>query len=112
MKDFLSRYMRRHARDDADQIARYREEFTGVLEAVATNLPERPFHIYAGFNSSAFDSVFRAFALHLDDIPEDITKRYKQLAGSDEFEDLVKGGTTDVEQVRSRIRLAEDALFG
>lgn len=112
MKDFLSRYMRRHARDDAEQIARYREEFTDVLAAVTEQLPERPFHIYAGFNSSAFDSVFRAFASHLDDIPEDVAARYERLSGSDEFEDLVKGGTTDVEQVHGRIRLAEGALFG
>lgn len=112
MKDFLSRYMRRHAQDADEQIARYRDEFTGVLEAVTEHLPERPFHIYAGFNSSAFDSVFSAFALHLDDIPDDVTERYERLSHSDEFEDLVKGGTTDVEQVRGRIRLAENALFG
>ena len=63
MKDFLSRHAGTHSHDDDEQIMRYREEFTDVLDAVTERLPERPFHIYAGFNSSAFDSVFRAFAL-------------------------------------------------
>jgi hypothetical protein len=62
MKDFLSRYMRAHARDPEDLIERYRAEFLGALSAVSEYLGERPFHIYAGFNSSAFDSVFCAFA--------------------------------------------------
>lgn len=111
MKDFLSRYMRAHAQDNDKQIERYRKEFTDVLDAVTEHLPERPFHIYAGFNSSAFDSVFRAFAFHLNGIPSDIGERYAQLSGSDAFEALVKGGTTDVEQIRGRIKLAEDVLF-
>jgi hypothetical protein len=112
MKDFLSRYMRAHAHDNNEQIERYRQEFTDVLIAVTEHLPARPFHIYAGFNSSAFDSVFRAFALHLNEIPPDVAERYEQLSGSDEFEALVKGGTTDVEQIRGRIQLAENVLFG
>lgn len=112
MKDFLSRYMRQHSQGGDEQIKYYREEFTDVLGAVTEHLPARPFHIYAGFNSSAFDSVFRAFALHLNEIPHDVAERYEQLSKSDEFEALVKGGTTDVEQIRGRIQLAEDVLFG
>jgi hypothetical protein len=112
MKDFLSRYMRKHANDDDAAIARYRNEFLGVVAAVSAHLPTRPFHIFAGFNSSAFDSVFRAFALHLEAVPDDVAARYHDLSHSAEFEALVKGGTTDVEQVRGRMRLAESALFG
>jgi hypothetical protein len=111
MKDFLSRYMRAHAQDGDEQIEHYRDEFTSVLAAITKYLPPRPFHIYAGFNSSAFDSVCRAFARHINRIPGDVADRYARLSGSDEFEALVKGGTTDVEQIRGRIRLAEDVLF-
>ncbi len=76
------------------------------------HLPSRPFHVYSGFNSSAFDGVFRAFALHLNEIPSDVAERYEQLSGSADFEALVKGGTTDVEQIRGRIQLVENVLFG
>lgn len=112
MKDFMSRYMRRHAHAPADQIVQYREEFTRTLDAVVEHLGDRPFHLYAGFNSSAFDSVFCAFAKMLDAIPPDISERYKKLAESEEFEDLVRGGTTDAEQIRGRMALAEESLFG
>jgi hypothetical protein len=112
MKDFMSRYMRRHARSDEQAIERYRQEFTRTLDAVVEHLGERPFHLYAGFNSSAYDSVFCAFARHLDKIPEDVGQRYRKLAKSKELEDLVRGGTTDVEQVRGRMTLVEEALFG
>ncbi len=112
MKDFLSRYMRRHAHAPTEQIDRYRTEFLAVLEAVSDLLVERPFHVYAGFNSSAFDSVFCAFARHLDAIPDEVGERYEKLAESSEFEDLVKGGTTDVEQVRGRLALVDEVLFG
>jgi hypothetical protein len=111
MKDFMSRYMRRHARADEVMIDRYRQEFVGTVDAVFDRLGERPFHLYAGFNSSAFDSVFCAFARNLTAIPGDVEGRYKVLAESKDFEDLVRGGTTDVEQVRGRMAMAENALF-
>jgi Protein of unknown function DUF262 len=111
MKDFMSRYMRRHTHPDAAAIDGYRQEFIDTLEAVAGTLGDRPFHLYAGFNSSAFDSVFCAFADNLDRIPDDIAKRYKALARSRDLQDLVRSGTTDVEQVRSRMALAKRALF-
>jgi hypothetical protein len=111
MKDFLSRYMRQHASDDKEKIDKYRAEFLGVLDAVSKYLPQRPFHIYSGFNSSAFDSILCAFATHMNNVPEDILARYEQLIKSEDLERLVRGGTTDVEQVRGRMRLAEESLF-
>jgi hypothetical protein len=111
MKDFMSRYMRTHARADPALIEQYRAEFTRTLSAVTEHLPRRPFHLYAGFNSSAYDSVFCAFASHLDVIPRDIATRYEDLAKSSGLEALVRGGTTDVEQVRGRLQLASQALF-
>ena len=112
IKDFMSRYMRTHAQDAPNIIEGYRAEFVDTVTAMANRLPEKPFHLYAGFNSSAFDSVACAFARDRDNIPADITARYEALAGSKEFEDLVRGGTTDVEQVRGRMTMAEEKLFG
>lgn len=112
MKDFMSRYMRQHAHPDPEHLAILDREFRETLEAVSVTLPEKPFHLYAGFNSSAFDAVFCAYAKNLAAVPDDIGDRYASLAGSKEFEDLVRGGTTDVEQVRGRLVLAESTLFG
>jgi hypothetical protein len=112
MKDFLAHYMRTHARASAPQIEGYRADFTGTAAAVHEHLGERPFHLRAGLNASAYDCVFSAFSKHLDAIPSDIAERYTALTGSDEFEDLVRSGTTDVGTVRQRMSLAEEQLFG
>jgi len=111
MKDFMSRYMRTHSDAPDKQIREYRAEFIGTIDAMLAALGERPFHLYAGFNSSAFDSVACAFAKHLRKIPSDIGARYESLAESPDFEALVRGGTTDVEQVRGRMEMAEQRLF-
>ncbi|MEU4713143.1 DUF262 domain-containing protein [Micromonospora purpureochromogenes] len=112
MKDFMSRYMRTHAQASPEQIEAFRTEFTRVVEVIDEVLPERPFHLYAGFNSSAFDSVAAVIAMHLNELPDDLENRYEKLAGARSFEGLVRGGTTDVEQVRNRKAMAERVLFG
>lgn len=113
MKDFMSRYMRKHANADPQTIDALRAEFTGALQSVHATLGGKPFHIFAGFNSSAFDSVFSSFARHVGlDLPSDVGERYQALRESKEFEALVRGGTTDVDQVRDRMKLAEARLFG
>lgn len=111
MKDFMSRYMRRQAHSAPDQINAFRQEFLQTLRSVNDSLGDRPFHLKAGLNASAFDSVFVAFASHRGDIPPDIRVRYQTLVSSEAFQDMIRSGTTDVEQVRGRIALAEDALF-
>ena len=111
MKDFMSRYMRTHQNDDERTIDGFRREFVATLTAVHENLGPRPFHLYAGFNSSAFDAVFTSFARNIAAIPTDVGQRYRQLAISRSFEDLVRGGTTDVDQVQARQRMAQARLF-
>ncbi|GAA4300200.1 DUF262 domain-containing protein [Klenkia terrae] len=112
MKDFMSRFMRRHAQDSPERISAYSREFTETVQAIHEHLGRRPFHLYAGLNSSAYDSVFVAFARNLDQITDDVAQRYHDLSRSREFESLVRGGTTDVDQVRGRLRLVEQRLFG
>ncbi len=112
IKDFMSRYMRTHSQDSEAIIDGYRSEFTDTVAGIDEHLRNKPFHLYAGFNSSAFDSVACAFARHRENIPGDVGVRYERLAESKEFEELVRGGTTDVEQVRGRLAMAEEKLFG
>ena len=111
MKDFMSRYMRQHAQADPEQLEGYRDTFARTVASVHEHLGERPFHLRAGLNASVYDCVFCAFSRNLDSIPADIDERYKQLIGSEEFEDLVRSGTTDVAQVRKRMTLAAQQLF-
>jgi hypothetical protein len=111
MKDFMSRYMRQHANEDEETINLYRSEFARTTEAVLEHLGARPFHLVTGFNSAAFDSVYCAFAGHLDSIPEDVRDRWQALAASNEFQESVRSNTTDGEQVRGRMAQAALTLF-
>jgi len=112
MKDFMSRYMRRHAVETEAQIEDYQVEFSRTLAAVYSKLGAKPFHIFAGLNSSAFDSVFIAFARNIDIIPDDIADRYYNLISSEDFRAVIRGGTTDVDQVHTRMEIANRVLFG
>lgn len=112
MKDFMSRYMRNHVHPSTAQLKKFRTEFLSVVDAVHAGLPARPFHFFAGFNSSAFDSIFVAYSRNLSRIPGDVAKRYRRLRESDKYGQLIRGGTTDVEQVKARMRYAEAVLFG
>ncbi|MGH3712414.1 MAG: DUF262 domain-containing protein [Micromonosporaceae bacterium] len=111
MKDFMSRYMRTHAQADELLIERYEREFTETARTVVSHLGERPFHLYAGFNSSAYDSVFHAIAKNLGSDLDGLTERWATLRESPKLEALVRGGTTDVEQVQGRLALVERTLF-
>lgn len=111
MKDFMSRYMSAKKDAEPEIIERFRNVFEATINVLDSELGERPFHLYAGFNSSVFDSVAVAVSKHINEIPHDFKERWRKLAESVEFRDNVTGGTTDVDQVRSRIKLAEDVLF-
>lgn len=111
MKDFMSRYMSTHADAPQEDLERYKKEFIDAVDAVRNTLGERPFHLYSGFNSSAFDAVMVAVSRHNAQVPEDFAQRWAELARSDELRTAVTGGTTDVDQVRSRMALVDRLLF-
>lgn len=112
MKDFMSRYMSSHFNDQDDVLQKYRSEFLSAIDVVDSELGTKPFHLYAGFNSSAFDSVLVAISRNIDRIPEDLAERWQELSVSEDLRSAVSGGTTDVDQVRGRLDLVEGALFG
>ncbi len=111
MKDFMSKYMSTHKDDNPTALEEFRKEFETTIDIIDSELDARPFHLYAGFNSSVFDSVAVAVSKHLDEIPEDFRMRWATLAQSPELRENVIGGTTDADQIRSRMKLAEAILF-
>ena len=111
MKDFMSRYMSTHATASASDIASFKAEFTQAVDIIRERLGAKPFHLYAGFNSSAFDAVMVAVANHAADVPDDFADRWEHLAATDDLRNAVTGGTTDVDQVRARLNLVEEQLF-
>ena len=111
LKDFLSRFMRKHK--DASQLALDNSEkvFTETCDAVIESLGPKPFHVRSGLNAAVFDAVITAFSNHLGKIPEDMRERYEALVHDEDFDGYTRSGTTDVDIVQKRFRLAESRLF-
>ena len=88
-----------------------RDLFERTCEVVVTELGHKPFHVRSGLNAAVFDAVMIAFSNHLDDIPQDIQRRYDRLIQDQEFEKHTRSRTTDVEVVQGRLRQAAAQLF-
>jgi hypothetical protein len=111
MKDYLSKFMQRWRNSEGQALTQIEQAFTVTCKQVRQHLGAKPFHVRAGLNSAVFDAVMLAFSFNLSAIPADISARYRKLVYSPEFERRTSGGTTDVESVKERIRLAKEVLF-
>ena len=111
MKEFLSRFMRKNkdVRDEA--LTKNGQLFKRTCRSVIDALGKKPFHIRSGLNPAVLDAVMVAFSRHLDEIPDDISERYRNLIESGDFDQDTRRRTTDVERVRARFRQASQRLF-
>ena len=112
MKIFLSDFMDRHKDDTEDELKEYQDLIKKTTDTILAKLNEKPFHIKAGVNVAAFDSVYVIFARNMNRIPADIKERYRKLTTDTEFLKLIGSATTDDEVVKNRIALAQKTLFG
>ena len=108
MKKFLNDYMGKHQKDPEPQ--RHQNIFLDCVKRVVENLGERPFHIRRGINVATFDATMVAFAKS-SCTPYNIVDRYQTLKNNQDFFDATTKGTTDVDNVKQRLRLAETILF-
>lgn len=112
MDDFLTLYFQEHRNANEIELKQKEILFCRVVESIYNNLKKKPFHIKNGLNSSVCDAIMIAFSRHLDNIPDDIADRYKQLCyENDEFYSYCGKNSNDPNCVHSRIAMAEDILF-
>lgn len=111
MKEFLSRFMRKNKDAPENALKNVREMFERTCESVVDALGEKPFHVRSGLNPAVLDAVMTAFSNRLDDIPDDISDRYRKLVRSGDFDQDTRRRTTDVERVRARFQQASHYLF-
>lgn len=114
MKDFLSEYMSKpNIRNmNNDEINQKKMLFKSTVDTVLLYLGETPFHIKNGLNSAVLDSVMIAFSRNLNHIPNDISKKYKELYKNNEYYSYCSRSVNDVVSVKSRIQMADEYLFG
>jgi hypothetical protein len=111
MKDFLSKFMKRHRNPKEEFLSEERKRFENTCEVVLATLGQRPFNPRGPLNAAVFDCVFVAFSKHGTDHPRDIAERYHRLLQHDGFRALTTSATTNTETVRKRMEMAERALF-
>lgn len=108
MKQFLNNYMANHQWDTTKKA--YENRFRNTIRRIHDTLGLKPFHIKRGINVAVFDSVAIAFA-HSTTPPRNIKNRYRKLLANPSYEDAITSHTTDVDTVKSRIKLAQEILF-
>ena len=108
MKQFLNDYMRRHRREAKREL--YASAFLNTAKKVLKSLGPKPFHLKRGINVAIFDCVMIAFAQSTK-IPGDIKVRFSKLKENPSFQEAIRLHTTDVDRVKTRMKLARKILF-
>jgi hypothetical protein len=112
MKDFLNKYMAKNRRIGTTAARQFKELFKTTAKRVLSQLGPKPFHVRAGLNAAAYDSIFVSFAKHPDQTPADAKDTLKKLLADKKYSDAISSGTTDTEVINRRIDLASKAFFG
>lgn len=111
MKTFLSNYFYNNRECSAEKLLEKEKLFIDTINAIYNHLGSHPFHIKNKINSSAVDSIMVAFSRNLDNIPNDIKKRYNILINDVDYDKYIGKSSNDVKAVKQRIEIAEDILF-
>jgi hypothetical protein len=108
----------------ADKMQAFNKLFTQTAKSVHAVLGPKPFHVQRGLNAAVFDSVFVAFARHIEKTGMDnpsatqadhIATRFRKLCADNAdkgYQALTSSATTDDDVVRRRLVKAQKVLFG
>lgn len=121
LKKSLNDFMNSHKNDDSPTILQFKIDFEQTVHAVYAHLGERAFRNYGSnrfakkFHPAIFDAVMVAAFLRLKsggEIPDVTEEVHKALLMNDEFKKAISKQTTNIANIRKRISLAEQILFG
>ena len=112
MKDFLSKFMNDNKNPSKEFLQHEEDRFKKTCDTLVSTLGEKPFHPKRNMSPSMFDSIFVAFAKHVDKLPDNIKERFQKLVSNEEFKKSISDATTDTDVVNNRLKLAESILFG
>jgi uncharacterized protein with ParB-like and HNH nuclease domain len=111
MKEFLNKYMakNRHLKNTpADSL---RDIFNNTISIIAAAVPRNAFRPERALNAAAFDALMTGIARRLlkgaISNNEEIKRKYDNLLANDKFTHFYKTATSDEENVKNRLMLAE-----
>lgn len=121
LKKALNDFMKTHKEDSPADIQRFKDEFDTTVQLVYDHIGKDAFRNYTRgkfskkFHPAIFDAIMVAvFLIHKQGIPLDDVSEEKHIAllENSRFKDTTSKRTTDVENIRKRISLAGEILFG
>ena len=117
MKDFLNKYAAANRDLQLQNADELRTIFIATTTVLHQALGRQAFRLKNAINAAVFDSVMVGVALRIlaDGKIRDhdgLKSQYESLLGSPDYVAAVEKSTADEEQVRTRLRLAEDAMAG
>jgi hypothetical protein len=121
LKKSLNDFMKTHKEDSPADIQRFKDEFDTTVQLVYDHIGKDAFRNYTRgkfskkFHPAIFDAIMVAvFLIHKQGIPFDDVSEEKHIALLENpgFKEATSKRTTDVENIRKRIFLAGEMLFG
>lgn len=111
MKEYLNKAMRKNQTGETTAVTFFRNIFPKATELIANTLGDKPFHLRGRLNTSALDSVFCTILRNINNLPSNLTERYKRLKDDVRFSEITTIGTTDTATVKERFSLVQKYLI-
>jgi len=93
----------------SSRAVRFEKRFPVVVDAIDRNIKD-PFRPHGVINSAVLEAVMVTMLENTSLDDGDISTKYEELMKSSEFLDLIIGGTTDTQILRTRLELAKKVL--
>lgn len=121
LKKSLNTFMDDHKNDTAEDLEQFKSDFLSTIQLVNSSIGENAFRNLAknGFSKKFHPAIFDAIMVSVflinkkgHDICTVSVEQHKNLLSDNGFKDAVSKRTTNIENIKERIRLAAAILFG
>lgn len=117
LKKTLNDYMNHNKNASTLKIEENKAVFCRTMERINRTIGERAFRNYnkgrysRKFNPALFDAVAAAFMRNPEDSQSSLVDKHRKLFDNGDFVEACKQHTTTVENIKKRMRIAEEVLF-
>jgi uncharacterized protein with ParB-like and HNH nuclease domain len=114
MKEFLTNFTNNTRKADEVKLSQMRKTFACVTQTILDVFGSKALKPLKTVNAAQCDSIMYGVAKRLDQGPIndklELKRKYDELLINQEFSDWIKAGTTDENNVRSRLKIAREAF--
>lgn len=121
LKKSLNIFMDNHKNDSVEQLRTMKDEFLATIESVSNSVGENAFRnlTKSGFSKKFHPAIFDAIMVSTflakqkgHAINAIALEQHKKLFDNAEFKEAISKRTTDIKNIKKRIQLAGELLFG